>query len=135
MISLFSNGSAQTALSTLTAASKILSSTQNRVSTGYRINNAEDSAAYWTIATTSRSGLNAASTAIADTAKADIEGNEAFFKNLIDANNRGIGQLVDADLNEESAKLKALQVQEQLAIQALAIANSSPKNILRLSQE
>lgn len=63
-----------------------------------------------------------------------VEHNKAFVKELIDANNRGIGQLVDADLNEESAKLKALQVQEQLAKQALEIANSSTQNMLRLFQ-
>lgn len=62
------------------------------------------------------------------------EANKAFVRSLIDANNRGIGQLVDADLNEESSKLKALQAQEQLAIQALGIANSSTQNILRLFQ-
>lgn len=72
------------------------------------------------------------STSVIGDAKARIEGNKDFVKNLIDANNRGIGQLVDADLNEESAKLKALQTQEQLAIQSLGIANSSSQNLLRL---
>lgn len=65
-------------------------------------------------------------------AKAGVEGNKTFVKNLVDANNRGIGQLVDADLNEESAKFKALQTQEQLALQALGIANASSQNILRM---
>ncbi|MGV6875407.1 flagellin N-terminal helical domain-containing protein [Pseudochelatococcus sp. B33] len=74
------------------------------------------------------------SASVIGAAKARIEGNRSFVKNLIDANNRGIGQLVDADLNEESTKLKALQVQEQLAIQALGIANSSTQNILSLFQ-
>ncbi|MFT0892539.1 flagellin [Pseudochelatococcus sp. G4_1912] len=74
------------------------------------------------------------SASVVGAAKARIEGNKTFVKNLVDANNRGIGQLVDADLNEESAKLKALQTQEQLAIQALGIANSSSQNILRLFQ-
>ncbi|MGI6245090.1 MAG: flagellin [Pseudochelatococcus sp.] len=74
------------------------------------------------------------SASVVGAAKARIEGNKTFVKNLIDANNRGIGQLVDADLNEESTKLKALQVQEQLAIQALGIANSSTQNILSLFQ-
>ncbi|WP_287959860.1 flagellin [Filomicrobium sp.] len=72
------------------------------------------------------------SASVVGAAKSRVEANKDFVKNLIDANNRGIGQLVDADLNEESAKLKALQVQEQLAIQALGIANSSSQNILRL---
>lgn len=47
-------------------------------------------------------------------------------------NTRGIGRLVDADMNEVSARWKALQVQEQLASQALNIANDEPKNILAL---
>lgn len=65
-------------------------------------------------------------------ARSRVEGNREFVKNLVEANNRGIGQLVDADLNEESSKLKALQVQEQLAIQALGIANASTQNVMRL---
>lgn len=74
------------------------------------------------------------SASVIGAAKARVEGNKTFVQNLIDANNRGIGQLVDADLNEESTKLKALQVQEQLAIQALGIANGSTQNILSLFQ-
>jgi flagellin len=65
-------------------------------------------------------------------AKSRIESNRTLVKDLVTANNRGIGQLVDADLNEESSKLKALQTQELLAIQALGIANSASQNILRL---
>jgi flagellin len=45
---------------------------------------------------------------------------------------RGVSQLVDADMNEESTRLQALQVQQQLGIQALSIANSSSQNILSL---
>lgn len=74
----------------------------------------------------------ALSGSVVGAAKSRVEGNQSFVKNLIDANNRGIGQLVDADLNEESAKLKALQTQEQLAIQALGIANASSQNLLRI---
>ncbi len=55
-----------------------------------------------------------------------------FIKGLTDAIDRGIGQLVDADMNEESTKLQALQVQAQLGIQALSIANQSSQNILAL---
>ncbi|CAN5118340.1 flagellin [soil metagenome] len=55
-----------------------------------------------------------------------------FVKNLMDAIERGVGQLVDADMNEESTRLSALQVQQQLGIQALSIANSSSQNILSL---
>ena len=45
---------------------------------------------------------------------------------------RGIGQLVDADMNEESTRLQALQVKQQLGVQALGIANSSSQSILSL---
>lgn len=55
-----------------------------------------------------------------------------FVKNLMDAIDRGVGQLVDADMNEESVKLQALQVKQQLGIQALSIANSNGQSILSL---
>lgn len=45
---------------------------------------------------------------------------------------KGIGRLVDADMNEESTRLKALQTQEQLAIQSLSIANTSADAIMQL---
>jgi flagellin len=55
-----------------------------------------------------------------------------FIAGLKDAIESGIGQLVDADMNEESTRLQALQVQAQLGIQALSIANQSSQNILSL---
>lgn len=55
-----------------------------------------------------------------------------FVTALSDAITRGVGQLVDANMEEESTKLQALQVQQQLGIQALSIANSSTQNILSL---
>jgi len=55
-----------------------------------------------------------------------------FVTALSDAITRGIGQLVDANMEEESTKLQALQVQQQLGIQALSIANSSMQNVLSL---
>jgi flagellin len=61
-----------------------------------------------------------------------IEMQKDFVSGLMDAIDRGIGQLVDADMNEESTKLQALQVQAQLGIQALSIANQSSQNILAL---
>jgi flagellin len=67
-------------------------------------------------------------------AKARIGIQQDFVKSLMDALDRGVGALVDADMNEESTKLQALQVQQQLGIQALSIANSSSQNILRLFQ-
>lgn len=55
-----------------------------------------------------------------------------FVKNLMDAVDRGVGQLIDANMEEESTKLQALQTQQQLGIQSLSIANSSAQNILSL---
>ena len=55
-----------------------------------------------------------------------------FTNKLIDSFKAGIGALVDADLEEASARLQALQVQQQLGIQALSIANQAPQNILAL---
>ncbi len=55
-----------------------------------------------------------------------------FVKALKDSLDRGIGQLVDADMNAESTRLQALQTQQQLGIQALSIANSGSQSILSL---
>lgn len=55
-----------------------------------------------------------------------------FVGALMDAITRGIGALVDADMNEESTKLQALQVQQQLGVQSLSIANQNSQNILSL---
>lgn len=55
-----------------------------------------------------------------------------FMTSLIDSFKSGIGGLVDADLEEASARLQALQVQQQLGVQALSIANQAPQNILAL---
>jgi flagellin len=64
--------------------------------------------------------------------KSRIDIQKDFVKNLMDAIDRGVGQLVDADMNEESTRLQALQVQAQLGVQALSIANQSSQNILSL---
>jgi flagellin len=57
---------------------------------------------------------------------------EDFVSNLMDSIDKGVGRLVDADMNEESTRLKALQTQQQLGIQALSIANSNSQNVLSL---
>lgn len=74
--------------------------------------------------TTSASNLGAS--------KSRIDMQNDFVANLMDAVDRGIGQLVDADMSEESTKLQALQVQQQLGVQALSIANSNAQTILSL---
>lgn len=57
---------------------------------------------------------------------------EDFASKLSDSVTKGIGRLVDADMNEESTRLKALQTQQQLGVQALSIANSDSQSILTL---
>lgn len=61
-----------------------------------------------------------------------IEGQQSFVSKLSDVIESGIGNLVDADLAKESAKLQALQVKQQLGVQALSIANQAPQTITSL---
>lgn len=61
-----------------------------------------------------------------------IETQSDFVSKLTDSLRSGIGSLVDADLEEASARLQALQVQQQLATQSLSIANQAPQSILAL---
>ena len=55
-----------------------------------------------------------------------------FVSKLVDTLKAGIGNLVDADLAQESARLQSLQVKQQLGVQALSIANAQPQIILSL---
>lgn len=64
--------------------------------------------------------------------KTRIDSQSSFISSLMDAITRGVGTLVDADMSEESTKLQALQVQQQLGTQALSIANQSSQSILSL---
>lgn len=61
-----------------------------------------------------------------------IQTQSEFVTNLTDSLRTGIGSLVDADMQEASARLQALQTQQQLGIQALSIANQQPQSILQL---
>jgi flagellin len=61
-----------------------------------------------------------------------IDAHNTFISKLSDVLTTGVGNLVDADLAKESARLQALQVQQQLGAQALSIANASPQVILSL---
>ena len=75
--------------------------------------------------------VNAALGEIGSQAK-QIEQHNTFVSKLMDSLETGIGNLVDADLARESARLQALQVQQQLGAQALSIANQAPQIILSL---
>ncbi|KIQ02369.1 flagellin [Agrobacterium tumefaciens] len=61
-----------------------------------------------------------------------IDLQDAYSSKLSDAMEAGVSKLVDADMEEESARLSALQTQQQLAVQALSIANSSSDSLLTL---
>ncbi|MVA94623.1 flagellin [Agrobacterium vitis] len=73
---------------------------------------------------------DAAATIGATTSRLKLQ--DSFIKDLSDTIDTGVGRLVDADMNEESTKLKALQTQQQLGIQSLSIANSSSENVMSL---
>src|SRR5690606_38316473 len=64
-----------------------------------------------------------------------IDLQEDFIASLIDVIDKGIGRLVDADMSEESTRLKALQTQQQLGMQSLSIANTNAENILTLFRQ
>ncbi|MGR3514786.1 MAG: flagellin N-terminal helical domain-containing protein [Paracoccaceae bacterium] len=78
--------------------------------------------------------IGTAITAAADlgSAQGRIDTQNTFISNLTDSLKAGIGALVDADLEAASARLQALQVQQQLGIQSLSIANQAPQSILSL---
>ena len=61
-----------------------------------------------------------------------IETQKSFISKLTDALKTGIGSMVDANMEEASARLQALQTQQQLGIQSLSIANQAPQSILAL---
>jgi flagellin len=87
-----------------------------------------------TLVATIQSSLTNVNSALAKlsagAAKFSIQG--TFAQKLSDTLTQGIGNLVDANMAQESAKLQALQVRQQLGIQALSIANQAPQTILSL---
>jgi flagellin len=94
-------------------------------------------------ATVAATALTAVSQAIIDVSNAlaslgsgakRVEIQADFTGKLIDILKQGVGNLVDADLSQESANLQAFQIKQQLGVQALAIANSGPQAILQLFQ-
>jgi len=78
--------------------------------------------------------LDSANTAAAafGAAQIRIDAQNDFLAKQADALKNGVGAMVDADMEEASARLAALQTQQQLGIQALSIANQAPQNVLAL---
>lgn len=68
------------------------------------------------------------------TAENRISSQSDFLSKLNDSIETSIGSMVDADMEEASARLTALQTQQQLAVQSLSIANQAPQSILSLFQ-
>jgi|UniRef100_B0SZT8 flagellin len=121
------------------AATSITLNLQN-LSLGGTINTltATDSIATMTLASAvltkldaSLSAVNQAVGSIGSQAK-QIEAHNTFIAKLNDVLETGVGNLVDADMAKESARLQALQVKQQLGAQALSIANKAPQIILSL---
>ncbi len=75
-----------------------------------------------------------ASASALGTARSRITSQSSFVQSLQTSLNNGVGSLVDADLNFASTRLQALQVQQQLGVQSLSIANQSTQAILKLFQ-
>ena len=65
-------------------------------------------------------------------ASARLSGQQEFVGKVMDAMKSGMGSLVDADMEETSARLQALQTQQQLGVQSLSIANRAPQTIMSL---
>jgi flagellin len=101
---------------------------------GITLSSTDDSsqlAGYMDTVETALSSLTDGAAALgALTTRIDLQ--TSFGSKLSDAIDSGVSGLVDADMESESAKLSALQTQQQLAIQSLSIANSSSQNIMSL---
>ena len=61
-----------------------------------------------------------------------LENQQDFLSSVVDNIDAGVGSMIDANMEEEAARLQSLQVQQQLATQSLSIANQAPQNILSL---
>jgi flagellin len=97
------------------------------------INSTDDIAVMLTTVEDALASMTIAGAALgALAARLDLQAD--YASKLSDAIDQGVSRLVDADMEEESANLAALQTQQQLAIQSLSIANSSSENILSLFQ-
>jgi flagellin len=95
------------------------------------LDTATNAAANATVIDTSLDQLNQALARLG-TASKSLATHSVFVGKLSDELEKGIGALVDADLAKDSASLQALQVKQQLGIQALSIANQAPSVLLAL---
>jgi len=116
---------------TLNLQNLSLSSTINTLSASDNINTQTLAAGVLTRLDATLSAVNQAVGSIGSQAK-QIDAHNTFIAKLNDVLETGVGNLVDADMAKESARLQALQVKQQLGAQALSIANQAPQIILSL---
>ena len=135
------NGSTNqiTALASADGSRRITTSAQNMKLSGSIVtvkltNTISTQAKASTLVATIQSSLTNVNSALAKlsagAAKFSIQA--GFAQKLSDTLTQGIGNLVDANMAQESAKLQSLQVRQQLGVQALSIANQAPQTILSL---
>ncbi len=129
-------GATATSVLSTVGGSTIAVSAQKMASTALAINTQvlNTSAGAATALTAIDTAINSVSDKLAALGSVSkrIEVQADFTTKLTDILKAGVGTLVDADLAEESAKLQALQIKQQLGVQALSIANSGPQAILSL---
>lgn len=108
--------------------------TANTTFAGITISNASTQAQLETALSTAEGFLASVTGAATDLgiAEKQIETQQNFLNELTDKLDSGVGSMVDADMEQEAARLQSLQVQQQLATQSLSIANQAPQNILSL---
>ena len=116
---------------TISAQSLSLGGSNLTVSSSDTISSASNASAMVSTLSTSIDNLNLALSKLG-TASKKLEIQKTFVGKLADEIERGIGNLVDADMATESAKLQALQTKQQLGVQALSIANQAPSAVLGL---
>jgi flagellin len=116
---------------TLNLQNLSLGGTINTLTATDNISTMTQAAAVLTKLDASMSAVNQAVGSIGSQAK-QIEAHNTFIAKLNDVLETGVGNLVDADMAKESARLQALQVKQQLGAQALSIANQAPQIILSL---
>ena len=114
--------------STMTVAAEVmaLGSANVTVTSTQAIDSATAAAAALSAVTVSIANVSGALARLGTQSKA-IGAHVTFVSKLMDALEAGVGNLVDADLAKESARLQALQTKQQLGVQALGIANQAPQ--------
>lgn len=122
-----------TGTSSLTVGAEVLAlgGANVTIATTQSIDTLTKAAASLTAVTTSIDRVSASLARLGTKSKA-LSTHLTFVGKLSDALEAGVGNLVDADLAKESAKLQALQTKQQLGVQALGIANQTPQLVLSL---